>query len=238
MKFTYLLVNISSVIVPFLFSFHRKIRFDKKFKAFFAANIITTLCFLAWDAVFTIIRVWGFNDDYITGFKIFNLPVEEILFFICIPFACVFTYHCLNQFFAITWKERTEKFSILSISLFLFATGLINIDRLYTSVTFVSTSLLLIVFKFIFRVTWLPRLISIYPILLIPFFIVNGILTGSGSEHPVVWYNDSENLGIRLFTIPIEDIIYGLEMMLLNLFFYEKFQKRFTNTGLPVQMLQ
>jgi lycopene cyclase domain-containing protein len=108
----------------------------------------------------------------------------------------------------------------------------------YTSLTLISTSLLLLIFKFVLRVHWLPRLLIIYPILLIPFFIVNGILTGSGLEQPVVWYNNSENLGIRLFTIPAEDVIYGLEMMLLNLFFYEKLQMRFTNTGLPAQMMQ
>jgi lycopene cyclase domain-containing protein len=54
--------------------------------------------------------------------------------------------------------------------------------------------------------------------MLIPFFIVNGILTGSFIENEVVWYNDFENLGIRLFTIPIEDTVYAFTLILLNLF--------------------
>jgi lycopene cyclase domain-containing protein len=60
---------------------------------------------------------------------------------------------------------------------------------------------------------------------LIPFFIVNGILTGSGLKQPVVWYNNAENIGIRLFTIPVEDIAYGLELILANIFFFEIFKK-------------
>src|ERR1044071_4301831 len=98
MKFTYLLVNIFSIIVPFVFSFHPKIRFDKKFKIFFAANIMSALCFLIWDSFFVVKGVWGFNDEYTLGFKVFNLPIEEVFFFICIPFSCVFTFYCLRQF--------------------------------------------------------------------------------------------------------------------------------------------
>ena len=68
---------------------------------------------------------------------------------------------------------------------------------------------------------WMGKLFSVYPVLLIPFFIVNGILTGTGLAEPVVWYNNAENLGIRLITIPVEDIFYGFELILLNIFIYE-----------------
>jgi lycopene cyclase domain-containing protein len=225
MKWTYLLVDFCSVIVPFLFSFHPKIRFDKEFRWFFPANLVATLVFLAWDAVFTHIGVWGFNERYITGLRLFNLPLEEILFFICIPFACVFTYHCFNHFWSIKWQPKMEQALVLMLALGLIVTGLANWHRLYTAITFFSTGLVLLALKFAIKVTWLPRLLTIYPVLLLPFFIVNGILTGSGLEAPVVWYNNSENLGIRLFTIPLEDIFYGLEMLVINVFLFEAFRR-------------
>ncbi len=80
--------------------------------------------------------------------------------------------------------------------------------------------------QFALRVNWIGKLWRIYPILLIPFFIVNGILTGTGLEEPVVWYNDSRNLGIRLLSIPIEDVVYGFEMILLTIFFYAFYVKK------------
>jgi lycopene cyclase domain-containing protein len=66
--------------------------------------------------------------------------------------------------------------------------------------------------------------------MLIPFFIVNGVLTGSFITDQVVWYNNDENLSIRLFTIPIEDVIYAFTLILTNLYLTNFFQKRLAKT--------
>ena len=222
MKNLYLAIDLLTIAVPFLFSFHPKLQFYKHWKAFFTANLIGGLIFVAWDMLFTYWKVWGFNPTYVTGYYVGNLPIEEVLFFVCIPFSCVFTYHCLNKFFTFSWKERTEKMVVVSLSLVLLTLGIYYWGRAYTSATFISFSLFLMVLKFVLKVTWLPKILSVYPVLLIPFFIVNGILTGTGLESPVVWYDNLENLHVRLGTIPVEDVIYGLELILLNLFFYER----------------
>jgi lycopene cyclase domain-containing protein len=54
-----------------------------------------------------------------------------------------------------------------------------------------------------------------YFVHLIPFLIINGVLTGIATDKPVVWYNDNENIGVRIFTIPVEDTIYALTCLLL-----------------------
>ncbi len=234
MHTTYLLVNLFSVIVPFLFSFYPAIRFDKQFPAFFAGNLITAVCFIAWDVLFTSLNIWGFNLQYTLGFNLFNLPGEEVLFFICIPFACVFTYHCLNIFYKISWPLWLQNGLVLVISIALLTIGLVQFKKAYTAVSFISTGVLLLALLFVFKVKWLPGFLTIYPLLLIPFFIVNGILTGTGLQQPVVWYNNAENTGIRVLTIPVEDFIYALELLLLNLFFYEKFKPVFRTKPLSV----
>jgi lycopene cyclase domain-containing protein len=62
--------------------------------------------------------------------------------------------------------------------------------------------------------------------MLIPFFIVNGVLTGSFILNEVVWYDNTENLGIRMFTIPIEDSIYAFSLILANLSLTQTFQTK------------
>ncbi len=226
MKFLYLLINFCSVIVPLLFSFHPKLKFYKRLKSFFPACLLTATFFIVWDIFFTAKGVWGFNNNYITGIYFFNLPLEEILFFICIPFACVFTYHCLNIFFKMQWQPRAEDVFILTVATLLLTSGLIFQSKVYTAVTLISLSFLLLLLKFILHANWIGKLVTIYPLLLIPFFIVNGILTGSGLENPVVWYNADEIIGLRILTIPVEDFFYGFELIIINVFIYEYFENK------------
>lgn len=223
MKGLYLLIDFFTIIIPFIFSFHPKIKFHKTWAAFFAANIITAIIFIVWDDLFTKAGVWNFNPDYVTGIFIADLPIEEILFFICIPYSCVFTYYCLNKFYDLSWKPSFEKIFCLFFSTALIIIGLIYYDRLYTSITFISTGLICLALKFILHIQWFGNAVTVYAILLLPFLIVNGILTGTGIEGAVVRYNDAENLGLRIITIPVEDIFYGFELILLNLFLYHRF---------------
>lgn len=223
MKYLYLSINFFTILVPFIFSFHKKLKFHLNFGSFLKASVLVALPFIAWDAYFTSKGVWGFNEVYVSGIKILGLPIEEVLFFFCIPFSCVFTYHCLRLFFKMEWSKKMEQIIILSLVSFLFIVGFICLKQLYTSVTFISLGIVLLLLKYRLRVNWLPQLLTVYLVLLIPFSIVNGILTGTGLEEPVVWYNEDHIIGIRILTIPFEDIFYGLELIVLNVFFYTRF---------------
>jgi lycopene cyclase domain-containing protein len=226
MKFTYLLIDIASFIVPFLFSFHPKINFHKEYKYFWPANLIVSVVFILWDLLFTHWNVWAFNPKYVSGIYLFNLPLEEVLFFIFIPYSCVFTYHCFKTLFREKAILPGEKIISLTLIAALAITGILNAEKLYTSVTFVSLSVFIFILQFIFKVKWLGKFYFAYLILLIPFLIVNGILTGSFLEDPVVSYNNNENLGVRIFTIPVEDVFYGMSLVLLNVTLLEFFKKR------------
>jgi lycopene cyclase domain-containing protein len=224
--YTYLMVNLGSFIVPFLFSFHPKLNFKKHFPAFFPANFIIGAIFISWDIYFTQQGVWGFNSSYTLGINWFGLPIEEWMFFFCIPFACAFTVHCLRIFFPKKIHPQWVSIILHSVVALLLLVSFSHTQQAYTFWACLTTALFILYLYHIAKASWLSAMILFYPVLLIPFFIVNGILTGTGLDAPVVWYNPEENLRIRIGTIPIEDMAYGLELILGNLFLLEKFKTK------------
>lgn len=228
-QYTYLAINFFTIIICFIFSFHPKIKFNKHFKAFLSASVIVAVFFIAWDIWFTANEVWWFNDTYLIGIRYSGLPIEELLFFICIPFSCVFTYFCLDKFFRLDWKPSFEKvFVIISIICCLIL-ALIFRDKIYSFVTFLTTAISLVLLYFVLKVKWIGKASFIYLVLMPGFLAVNGILTGTGLESPIVNYNPKDFIGFRILTIPVEDTLYGYEMILWNLFFFHKFKRNEQN---------
>jgi len=225
-QYTYLLINFLTVIICFIFSFHPKIKFNRQFIAFIKSALLVGFVFILWDIWFTKNGVWWFNYRYLLGIKISELPIEEILFFICIPFSCVFTYFCLDKFFKLDWKPLPEKvFILISIIIYIIIAANFR-DRIYTLVTFSTTAISLLILYFVLKVNWIGKASFIYMILIPGFLSVNGLLTGTYLDSPIVNYNPKNFIGFRIFTIPIEDFFYGYEMILWNLYFFYKFKNK------------
>lgn len=224
----YLYLNIFTISLPFLLSFDRKVAFFKSWKYLFPAIILMAAFFIGKDVVFAHYGIWGFNDDYLIGIRILGLPLEEWLFFFTVPYACVFIYACLVAYLKTDPLKKFHRPFLFALSFILMIVGLIYYDRLYTSIIFIATAAL-IIYNLYTRQPWLSMFLLSYFVSMIPFFIVNGILTGSYLENPVVWYDPDQNLGIRMFTIPVEDSIYNLMMLLMTVQFMEWFKKRNVN---------
>ncbi|AOW19206.1 lycopene cyclase domain-containing protein [Urechidicola croceus] len=223
----YLIVNIASFTIPFFYSFEKKMRFIQYWKSVFLAISITAFFFIIWDIIFTHRGIWGFNSKYLVGIDIFGLPLEEILFFIFIPYSSIFMHYALVYFFPkVKLTVNVTRTLTLILFFILFITLVFNTDKSYTLVNYSLCSLLL-AYAFFFEVSILQRFYWTFLCVLIPFFVVNGILTGSFIEEPVVWYNNAENLRIRLGTIPIEDIVYAFSMLFLSVVMIEKFKPLF-----------
>lgn len=224
-KYLYLLIDFASILFPFLFSFYPKANFSHKWKYLWPAILGPALIFILWDNWFTGMGVWGFSARYTTGIHFLNLPIEEILFFICIPYACVFTYEAVNYFKKEEPLPNGGRRVTWVLIVGLLATGLKNYDRWYPSVTFLSLAAFLLFLQLAVKPVYLGRFYFAFVFILIPFFIVNGILTGTGLPEPVVWYNNSENLGMRMGTIPLEDTFYGMLLILMNVSIFEGLQR-------------
>lgn len=122
-------------------------------------------------------------------------------------------------------QKYTDLISSLLSGLLLFL-GAFHYDKWYTSVTFILLALFLTLHRWVWKSDYLGKFYVAFIFILIPFFIVNGILTGTGIEEQVVWYNDAENLGIRMGTIPVEDTFYGMLLLLMNVSLFEFLQKK------------
>jgi lycopene cyclase domain-containing protein len=216
-QWVYLALNLLSIAFPFAYSFTARSGFSRQFGRVWLAIVLVAVPMLAWDAVFTARGVWGFNPDYYLGGTLFGLPVEEILFFFCIPFACLFIYDTVKKFPPLSLPEIPVRVASGLIAAALVLTAVLNPDRAYTFWCLLAAA----PFPAAIAVGHLRHraghIASAYLFHLIPFFLVNGILTAL----PVVWYNNAENLGMRLGTIPVEDAAYSMILLLGAIFIME-----------------
>lgn len=219
--YTYLLINFFTIIICFVFSFHHKIKFSRFFGAFIKSAALVAFAFIIWDIWFTARGVWWFNHDYIIGLTILGLPFEEILFFFCIPFACIFTYFCLNKFFNFNWQYKKENYFAVAVIVLSLGLGIYQHAKIYTMVTFLTTGVTVFILYFMLNARIIGKASVIYMLLMPGFLLVNGILTGTGLESPIVNYNPDNFMGFRILTIPLEDVVYGYELILWNIYFFE-----------------
>lgn len=227
MENTYLLINFLTVLFPVILSFDKRVKFFQSWKYIFPGLFISGLIFLFWDYLFTVYGVWSFNADYVKGIYFLNLPLEEILFFITVPFACIFIYECLNYYVK---RDLLKHISVYITYTLIFLCGVLLIffyDKVYSLITFGLLLIILLFAQFVFKLSFLSRFYLAYLVSLIPFYIVNGLLTSI----PVVLYNNEENMSFRVGTIPFEDHFYSMAMLLLNVMFFEYFRKRAAKTN-------
>jgi len=215
-----------SIIVPLLLSFENKLQFYKKWIYILPAITIVAIVYIACDVYLTAIGVWGFNSLYHSNIMIFGLPIEEWLFFIVVPYASIFIHESIQLYFPkYKLSLRTTKFISLFFTILFIVIAVYFFDKIYS----LYSSILMLLTLFI---NWLDKnkILSIYYItfliILVPFLIVNSILTGTGIEQEVVWYNNNENLNIRLLTIPMEDFAYGFSMIYFSIWISEKLKTK------------
>jgi len=217
-NYTYLIILMASLAVPLALSFDKKVQYYKNLKYILPAILVTAAIFWIWDIQFTAAQVWSFNREYTIGKDLKGMPIEEWLFFIVVPYCCVFIYEVLKVYLGN--YEYANFFRILSLFLIVGFTliSFIFRNQEYTFLTFLFSAIYLsymvIRNKFKSHITgfYLAYFVSLFP-----FMVVNGILTSL----PVVEYNTAHILNIRILNIPVEDFSYLFLMLLMVISIYE-----------------
>ena len=220
----YFKVLLFSFIIPFIFSFHQKIKFYKFFKQIAASLSLIGFFFIIWDIYFTKIGVWGFDKKHHSSIMLSNLPLEEVLFFFVIPFVCVFTYFVLSEKKVLNLNINTTFLKLICILLIVLAA--LFFKNAYTISVLILTILILLYIIY-YRPDWIGYFFSMYLIIhIFPFLLVNGVLTGYITDLPPVWYDSNNIIGVRLGTIPVEDFLYSFILLFLNTSLFEYLRKK------------
>ncbi|MEL6821239.1 MAG: lycopene cyclase domain-containing protein [Calditrichota bacterium] len=217
MKSEYLIFNLIVFSGPFALSFDKKVHFYRKWKQAFIAISIPLIPFVIWDALVTH-RHWWFNTEYTLDMRIANLPPGEWLFFITVPYACIFTWEvfvCYN-----IGNERL-RWNLAPFLMLLFIPGIafFAFGKEYTGLVLIALTFATLLDKRLGTSIWQKKRILLFLALCTVFMLIfNGYLTA----RPVVLYGVEYQLDFRIFTIPVEDFGYGFALLLSNIILFEK----------------
>ena len=218
MKTEYLIFNIIVFAGPLLFGAMRPFYFINKWKYTIVPILIPAIFFLIWDSIVADSH-WHFNDKYVLGITFFNLPIEEILFFISVPFACLFTWEMIirrSEGKELLWinKIRLYLYLLIPIGIWFFISG-----KHYTGLAISFLGLAVLLDQLLNTNIIFQKRFYLYLLLVIFFTLIfNGYLTW----RPVVTYSVQYQLNFRIFTIPIEDFVYGTALIFMNTSIYQK----------------
>ncbi len=226
MKWLYFSLLAASLLIPLLYTSSPQLKFARKLPAVLISLVIAGAPYIFKDILFTQRGVWGFNPEYFSGILIARLPLEEWLFFLAIPYASVFLHETV-VFLKPGWILTLRTTHIISLLLALGALLMIILyhNRIYT---FFNALYLLVVLAWaqLSGSQILRRFYLTFLVILIPFLVVNGILTGSFIPGEVVWYHPDQFMGFRIFTIPVEDTGYAFSLILANMLLAEWLMKK------------
>jgi lycopene cyclase domain-containing protein len=205
----YLWVNVLILGGPLALSFDSRVSYFRRWPAVFATLLVVGFFYVVWDSRAARRGDWSFNPRYLVGTRLWGLPLEEILFFVTVPFSCLFILECVRAYLPGAPVFYSPPLYLLPALAFVFLAWLFR-ERPYTRTVALVTGLFLLLAASLGREMvssshfWLALLFTY-----LPFLLFNGVLTGL----PIVIYQPRAILGVRVFSIPLEDFFYSFSML-------------------------
>lgn len=220
---TYLYLNFAILLFPLLFSFEKRIKYYSNIKSLTISILIIGTLYTAWDIFATYRGHWSFNPAHVLGIKFFGLPLEEVLFFITVPYSCIFAYEGIKYYLKDAKLFEKNRNLSLVVGIIFVILSFLPIGGEYTTLAFISVGLAVIFISFFMDELFSSKLFWIYTVFsVLVFLIFNYLLTSI----PVVEYSSLAIIGFRVITIPIEDFMFNFSMLTLYLAIYLFFKRR------------
>lgn len=212
--YLYLYINLAILFLPLAISFERKrINYQSRMKSVVLSIVSVGTAFVAWDVLATHFGHWSFNPNYLVGIRLLGLPIEEILFFVTVPFSCLFTYAALVYFLKDGTIRPMGKLQLI-VGVAFISLSLLFLNREYTFLALLSVGITILAAPKLADQIFSSKLYWYYVAVTFAFFLVfNFLLTSL----PIVAYSSEAISGLRVTTIPIEDFMFNFSLLTLYL---------------------
>lgn len=215
---TYLLLQLSYLLIPFVLSVSSKVRTVFQLRYLLPAVVFTGLIFVMWNMRFIELGIWNYNYDYLTGIELLEIPIEEWLSFLIVPISAAYIFDWAKS--KIEQFNRQNIFVAISLVLFILLGVLAYIFRknMFSFFTFFLTTIYLgyTVFRNRFKQHYAALYVS-WLAILIPFTVVFSI----AGMLPIIAYQAEQIMGIAILAVPLERFFYVFLMLLITLTIYE-----------------
>jgi len=213
--------------IPLSLSFDRRVRYVTRWPAVLVTSIIVAIPYVAWDSFMTMRGAWGFSAPFVGSLRLLRLPVGELLFFIVVPFSCIFILEVVSAYLP-QKAARPVRLPWIAAGALVALAAFLARGRLYTQTVLAASGAFLVLCAVFSPITLASRafwlaLAACY----LPFLAANGVLTSL----PVVTYAGWAILGPRVVSIPLEDFFYNFSYLGFTFLVYGVFRAR---TGLSI----
>ena len=169
----YLYLNLLIIAFPLIFSFERRrIKYYTRIKPLLVSIFVVGIFFVGWDAFATLRGHWSFNPVYVNEIKILGLPIEEILFFVTVPYSCLFVFESILQFIGDKKIFTSKKWVSLIIGAFIIAVAFVFYSNEYTFLAILSVGLSVLIVSLINFKLFSSRAYWIYTFLTLILFLI------------------------------------------------------------------
>lgn len=225
-ELTYYIFNLLVFLPVLILSFVTDVKPHKHIRALLAGFLFVSVPFIVWDVWAVAAGHWGFNSTYVTSPRLFGLPIEEMLFFITVPFALIYVWGVVKKFIADRAVLPLFAYLMFGIaggaSVFFLITQWSNG---YTRSAMIA-SLIAIVFAAFSKIAYSLRFWIFQLVLLVLFIVFNGFLTSL----PIITYGNDAIIGYKIFNIPLEDFFFNFAFINLFLLVFHWFDAPNTDT--------